>query len=155
MYRLMANAKCCCFVSWSSCTSSPGLPTMNMAFNQLWYLIEYQTVKVHCPQPAFQRSCAMGHYPYHLLHEALIWSDLPIPAIDQILHHDCNDGVELQVHIVTARQRRQQLIDGARLGVTLWGAKHASDQGSCRFVRDIRRSNRAGWGRLSASRGWL
>ena len=128
MLRLVTDSICWCPVSWNSCTLSLDLPTMDMTFNQLWYFIEYQALEVDRPQPALQRSCAMSYDAYHLFHEALIRCDLPIPAIDQILHNDCDDGVELQIHVVTARQRRQQLFDGTRLRVTL-GAEHASDQG--------------------------
>ncbi len=106
MLCLVTDSVCCYPVSWRSCTSGLNLPTMDMAFNQLWYLIEYQASKVDRPQSALQCPCAMSHYSYHLFHEALIRCDLPIPTIDQVLHNDCNDGVELQVYIVVARQRR-------------------------------------------------
>jgi len=80
--------------------------TIDVALHDFRYLIKDQGFQINRPQPAFQLRGTMGHNTYHLLHKALIGCNLPIPALNQVLHNNGNNGIQLQVDIVAAGQGR-------------------------------------------------
>lgn len=53
-----------------------------------------------------------------LLYKALILSDLPIPSVDEFLDDDCYESIELQIDLIAARQRREQLVNRSRRAAT-------------------------------------
>lgn len=70
-------------------------------------LVQDKFYHVDLAQSLLERAAAMGDDLNNLVHKALIWGDFCIPRIDEIFHHDCDDGVQLNVDIIGARQRRQ------------------------------------------------
>jgi len=72
----------------------------------------------------------------HLVHKRMVRRDLCIPRLHKLLEQHRNDGVQLQIDIVRARQRREQIVDRARwaAGDGVVRAQRAPDVGRCRFV---------------------
>ena len=91
------------------------LHTINMPLYELWYLVKYQALQIYLSQSALQLSRAMCYYSDHLLHECLIRCYFPVPAVHEILYHDSNDSVQLQVDFIATRQGGKQLVEWSRV----------------------------------------
>lgn len=68
----------------------------------------------------------------NLCDKGLVRGDLVVPGLHKVAQYDGDDGVELQVDVVPARQGRQEVVDrggscSAAVGGLL-GAEDAADQ---------------------------
>lgn len=85
-----------------------------MPVEQVGYLVTEQALQINLPQPLLQSPRAVRHDLYNLCHEALIRRDLAVPSLHELPQYDRQQCVELQIDIIPARQRWQQLIDRRR-----------------------------------------
>lgn len=74
-----------------------------MLVQHIRYLIEQQALQIDLPEPLLQSSRAVGDDVDDLGHKRFIRRNLAIPTLDELPHDDGKEGVELEVHIVTAR----------------------------------------------------
>ena len=79
-----------------------------MALDQLWDLVQDQTRYVDAAKPLLQCPCAVGDDPHHLFHEALVGGELAVPAVEEVFDDDGDEGVELEVDLVAARERGEE-----------------------------------------------
>lgn len=89
-----------------------------MSIEQVWYFIQEQTLEVQLPKPLLQRRGAVCNDTQNLRHKRLVGSDLAIPALYKLPHDYSKEGVELQVDIIAARERRQQQVLDSGLGIS-------------------------------------
>ena len=95
--------------------------------HQLGHLVAQQPPPVHPPRAPLEVPRAVRDQVDDLGDERPVRRDLGVPAVDELLDDDGQDGVELEVHIVAARERRQELVERPLLGVA-GGAERAADE---------------------------
>lgn len=88
-----------------------------MPIEQLWDLVQEQALHIQFPKPLLQCRGAVCDDVQDLRHKRLIRGDLAVPALHKLAHDDGEEGIQLQIDIVAARQRWQQLLD-RQLGIS-------------------------------------
>lgn len=82
-------------------------------------LVQNQLRHVNLPQPLFESTRTMRNHLQQLVDENLIGRDLRVPRVDKLPDDDRNQSIQLIIHVVRARERRQELLQrrrAARLG---------------------------------------
>ena len=106
--------------------------TADVCFHQGRDFIQDQLCDINPSDTLFQSSGAVGNNLEDFVNESLIGSDLRVPRIDKVFHYHCKDGVELMVHVIGAREGREELLCWLRRGrampATGLGVKDSSDQ---------------------------
>ena len=89
-----------------------GLLTRYVLVDDLWYLVEHEALQVKLPQPLLQGPGAVRYGMDYLGEKGLVGRDLAVPTLHKLPQDDGEKGIQLQVDVVAARQRRQELVNG-------------------------------------------
>ena len=83
-----------------------------MFFQKVRNLVQQQALHVHLPGSLLQGASAVGDGVHNLRYESLVRGDPAVPALHKLAEDDGQEGVQLQVDIVAARQGWQQILEG-------------------------------------------
>jgi len=87
------------------------LLTLDVFVQNLWDFMEEEILQVYAPEPLFYCPCAMRYDMYNLGNKGLVGRDFIVPGLHELAQYDGQKGVELQIYIVSTRERRQELMD--------------------------------------------
>lgn len=84
----------------------------------------------------------MSNYLYDLGDKGVIRCDLCVPGIDEILHDDRQYSIELDIHFIGTRQRRQDVLDSGNIECWfIWYGfvwrKYPEERKGCRQCRSL------------------
>ena len=128
-----------------------------MAVDQVRDLMQQQALEVDLAKTLLERPGKVGDDLDDLGDKGLVGGDLGVPVLDVLPQYDGDQGIQLEVHIVAARQRGQEALDGggrAARGfplVRVLRAEAAADQKGGGTVREGVRRGIAGGGATASS----
>lgn len=104
------------------------LHTNDMRLDKSRELIENQLRDIDLSESLLQPTTAMSEYLETFIDEQTIGRDPRIPRIDEFPDYDGKESVQLTIHLVGARERREYLFQ--RLHSGSW-TEHPADKGGC------------------------